>query len=630
MRSLPLMLRYLRALPFLALLLAALETYWVRREFAYRPAETWLFPQVLLLWGALGLVVCPPAYVTGELLRKGGEGPPRSATWRAAIHLGLWMLAPVAAHMILDRYTGIGGNLRALLSARPWIELSGLLLAFLAVGLVAYRFLLRLAPGRVALATAATALFVGGLSSLVSGRGAEPTTARADRDRPNLLLLVWDTCRSDRLGSYGYGRGTTPALDRLAQDAHVFETARSVAIFTFTSHLTLLTGVHPSVHGGRLHWLRYQPHRAESVAELLRREGYRTAGFVGTDVLAGHTGIRHGFEVYDDRTDPALCETHAWEMIHDVQSVLAARIPALRNNGRPHWFQDFQRPAEEVLARAQEWIEEDDPRPWFCFVNLYDVHWPYLPDESSHEALVRPYDGPLDGFLFRSDAWQKGYKPNLEDRAHVSDLYDAELLELDRTVEEFLGSVDLDATAVLLTSDHGEAFGDEGRWKHEDILENQVRVPMILRPPGGLAQASVHRTPVSGVDVAPTLLGLAGLPVPEHVQGRDLSTLEPDPERPILVENRDNEDPRELAFALYRGPWKLVRREVGDVVSHELFDLRRDPLGVVDRGPQNLDLLEELRLEIEAIRALSGDDGLKVDAMQGERLDVLRALGYAQ
>src|SRR6185436_3905918 len=140
------------------------------------------------------------------------------------------------------------------------------------------------------------------------------------------------------------------------------------------------------------------PERASSVAALLRANGYRTGGFVGTDVLAGRTGIRAGFEVYDDQVDPAACDTFAWRFVHALQSLAARFAPGLRFNGRPHWIQDFQRPGGEVLARASAWIRRDDPRPWFCFVNLYDVHWPYLP-EGDGTRFVRSYEGPVDGYL---------------------------------------------------------------------------------------------------------------------------------------------------------------------------------------------------------------------------------------
>jgi arylsulfatase A-like enzyme len=226
----------------------------------------------------------------------------------------------------------------------------------------------------------------------------------------------------------------------------VFEDSLSASTFTFTSHLSMLTGVHPVTHGAHLLDMRFDPARARSIAEDLAAAGYRTGGFVGTDVLSGRTGIARGFEVWDDQVDPPVCDTLAWGFVHDLQALAAKSVAALRFDGRPHWIQDFQRPADEVLGRALAWIRRADPRPWFCFVNLYDVHWPYLP-EGEGGRLVRPYDGPVDGFLFRSDRWRSGYRMRAEDEAHVRDLYDGEVFDLDARVPGSCASSDSSAAA---------------------------------------------------------------------------------------------------------------------------------------------------------------------------------------
>ena len=377
--------------------------------------------------------------------------------------------------------------------------------------------------------------FVLGLSAAVglqrpaSTREPAPTHAATDGsiERPNLLLLVWDTTRAKSLSTYGYDRATTPVPRDLAERATVFEEARSVSSFTYTSHLSMLTGVYPSHHGGRLTRMTYDPDRTPSVARLLADAGYRTGAFVGTGVLRANTGMVEGFEVFDDRVDPAVCDTQAWKLVHDVQAVLAKVHPAFRGNGNPHWFETFQRPASQVLTNTREWIEADDPRPWFCMVNLYDVHWPYLPRGEGREKFVRPYDGPVDGYLFRSDDYhlpagtRKGALLSEVDDRHLTDLYDAEMYDLDREVAEFLQAVETSdpgrETALILTSDHGEAFGEDDAYGHHGVLEAQVRIPMLLVHPGGEPGRAAGR--VSGVDVATTLLSIAGVEAPVHMTG---------------------------------------------------------------------------------------------------------------
>ncbi|MEW6072617.1 MAG: sulfatase-like hydrolase/transferase, partial [Planctomycetota bacterium] len=449
--------------------------------------------------------------------------------------------------------------------------------------------------------------------------------------RPNLLLVVWDTTRADHLEPYGYDRGTTPHLARFAAEAVVFESVRSASCFTFSSHLSLLTGVHPSTHGGRLLSMRYDPRRAPAIADTLRRAGWRTGGFVGTDVLAGRTGLRHGFEVWDDRVDPPVCDTRAWKLVHDLQSVLARAIPALRNNGNPHWFQDFQRPASEVFAAARAWIGADDPRPWFCLVNVYDPHWPYVPVGPGRELLVRDYDGPLDGYLFRSDRWREGTAIGAADASHVADLYDAELHDLDLEMDAFLRDLCLEEgrTAVIVTSDHGEAFGEAGRWAHEDILEPQVRVPLLVRPAAPRPAGARVAAPASGVDVAPTLLALAGVPAPAEMEGLDLLAAAPAIDRALLVEDRDRLDATDVRVALYRGPWKLVRAGLPGAATFALYDLAADPLGAEDVSARHPEILATLSAELAARRARADAAEARAPAERGGADDGLRALGYA-
>ena len=620
------MRRALPALPVVALTLAGLDSMLVRRELSHRPVEAALFLQAAVLWvGYATLALIPTYFTLRQFARRRAAGVAEQPL-TAALVLFFWCALPVATHSALDAFTSTGQNVSGLLRPGPWLALLGTGLGLFGLAVLLARLLARAPVGAVAAGSTGLAL-VAGLFLPANGGASAADGEVAGADQPNLLLLVWDTCRADHTAPYGSERETTPNLARFADESLVFEEARSVSVFTFTSHLSMLTGVLPSVHGARLLRTQFDPRRAKTMAELLREEGYRTGAFVGTDVLAGRTGMRHGFEVYGDRVDPAVCDTKAWQLLHDVQSVLALALPMFRNNGRPHWFQDFQRPADDVLDEALDWIASDDPRPWFCMVNLYDVHWPYLPADDARDVLVRDYNGALDGYLFRADGYDKSYEPTPEDARHVADLYDAEILQLDRTVDAFLGELDLDRTAVLLTSDHGESFGEAGKWKHEHIFEPQLRVPFLLRVPGGTRSGRVPGG-VSGIDVAPTLLGLAGVAVPDGVSGLDLLATPPDAERLVQVEDRDHLDPTDVRLALYRGPWKLIRRGLGEAAVFSLHDLRSDLVGEIDVSAEH----PGVRAELEALLVdLRGDlDEIEAaDALDlGAQRDALEALGY--
>lgn len=600
-------MKILKGLLLAVLICAALDTAFTRAAHDHR-ADDWVLPlQALAGWTMLAVLVAWPARLSAGWMRAG---------FTSAI---VWLAGPVLLHH------AIAPGLRS----RGGIDTSQDIAIPIAVllGLLVFGWLMRRAEhglvkrhavwtGRV---TALIALFL--LAPHDGSSLDEPSTrAVAQPNRPNLLLLVWDTTRADHLRSFGYDRSTTPRLDEVARKSTVFDRAWSASVFTLSSHASMLTGLPPSLHGTTL---RHQAFEAHSLAEMLHDAGYRTGAFVGTAVLRAGAGLARGFDVYDDLVDPPLCDTHLWSMVHDVQAALAAKVRSLRGNGNPHWFQDFQRPARAVLDRALEFIGADDGRSWFVMVNLFDVHWPYLPGPEASTNFVRPYDGPLDGYLFRSDDYPRGYRPDSTDMAYLSDLYDAELWELDREVDRFLDELNLPRgdTFVLMTSDHGEGLGEGGSFSHEELHAPQTRVPMLLYAPG-LALEGLHTdTPTSGVDVAPTLLELAGVAPPEGLvlAGRSLLAPEPDEPRVIFLQDHDNVDPDADHDAVLRGRFKLLRRRGIDTLHLHLGD----PLDEIDVSDHHPQVAAELGALLDALLATQVRAGGGID-----NLDALRALGY--
>lgn len=634
----------LLALPICALVLATVDTLATRAEQWHRPLDFALPVQSFVLWLLFGVVALIPASLCAPLVRRFRAREAEPAWTREALGLFAWMVAPIALHAVLDRHTGIYADLSAFAGPRPWLEA----FAVAALILVALFFVAKLLAnfcGRTVGIVCALVSFVAlGIFPLNTNRfGASPPAAQG---APNLLLLIWDTTRAPNLSEYGYDRQTTPHLAEFAEQAVLFEEARSVAVYTLTSHVTMLTGVYPSHHGARLTRMRFSPRETPSIARTLQERGYRTGAFVGTGVLQAKSGIVDGFEVYDDLVDPAVCDTQAWSLVHDVQSILQKLMPQTFNrNGDPHGIQDFQRPADGVLANAAKWIESDDSRPWFCMVNLYDVHWPYLPSEEARERWVEQYSGDLTGHLFRADnygarqndAWDgvHGSLLDASDKRHLEELYDAELWELDAKVAAFLQRAGLDDgnVGVVMTADHGEAFGEGGRYEHADVLEPQVRVPFLVRPPSGSPHAALVGTRISGkasgVDVAPTLLGLAGI-TEEGFSGQDLLGSPPAPERTALVEDRDQPNPRSVRIAYYKDHWKLVRTGLGEEAQVTLFDLRTDETGILDVSEAHLELCRELETELDGLRATwNADDEADAEDTSSEFSDAASALGYA-
>jgi arylsulfatase A-like enzyme len=620
--------RILARVALAALLAAAVDAFATRLGLPHRPATPRLFLELAAAWCLPAALAALGRRALGAMARAARPAP-ESDPWPTADRILALCIAPVVLHTVLDRHTSIGGDLSGLRSFAPWLNALAALLAAAALVLLAGAWLRR-RQARTRGLLVVGLLACGALLPRTGIRPPERTTA-ADTSSPNLLLLVWDTARHGSFSFLGAERPTTPELEVFAQQALVFENARSVTHFTFTSHLSMLTGRYPTEHGARLLDTRHVPERGiETIAAELRRQGYRTGGFVGTGVLRASTGIADGFDVYSDQVDPALTESHLWALVHDLQSVLIRRGGPGWNDGRPHWIQDFQRPSAEVLAEAAAWIEEGGDQPWFCFVNLFDVHWPYTPSEPARARFAGDYSGVVDGFSNRASDFPDDYQLTPADDAHLAALYEAEFSDLDRRVGAFLETLALETsnTAVLITADHGEAFGEGGRYEHEDIIEPQVRVPMVLRLPGATPRHGRFDAPVSGIDVAVTLRSLAGLPPrPDQVLGLDLSSPDLPGDRVVFVEDRDHHDPERAQFAAYRGRFKLVWLDALRDERFELYDLESDPNGLVDVSAQHPEVFEDLRtlllttrswLPLDAIE--TGDGTIDTDA--------LRALGY--
>ncbi len=613
-----------------ALTLAAFDTLATRWEYEHRPLDVALFVQASVLWFVYALLACVPAWLFDRWVATWTTDKRFAHPTRAAARLAAWTALPVLAHFRLNQFTSIGGDLSALKSAAPWLQVLGVTVGMVAVCALVGRRLQRFTPRRAAIFVGALAVSLGAFTSFheddrPAQRGA-PT-----EPRPNVVFLVWDTTRAQNLGLYGYERDTTPQLAALAERALVFTNAHSVSTYTLTSHLSMLTGMYPSHHGARMTRMRFNPLETPTVAKAFREAGYRTGAFVGTDVLAAKSGVRFAFESYGDRVDPWVTYTHGWALLHDVQAVLASKVPALRANGLPHWFQDFQRPASDVLAEARAWIDDTDPRPWFCFVNLYDVHWPYLPEPSARNKWVAPYDGIVDGYSKRGDEVHAAqHEFDARDQRHLEQLYDAELSQLDREVDAFLGALDLARTSVVVTSDHGEAFGEGGEYEHAYVLECQTHVPLIVRPAGGVEGRRLD-VPVNGVDIAPTLLALAKLKPEAAFDGRDLLGVLP-AQHELLIEDRDHDKALEVNLVLLSGRHKLVysRNKSNEYQWRlRLFDREQDPNDEHDLAAAQPELAAQFKARMDALRAQWKAD----DERDGKDLDhgknqALEALGY--
>jgi len=459
-----------------------------------------------------------------------------------------------------------------------------------------------------------------GLASLVGACliGAVACDAVAPpRARPDIVLITLESLRPDHVGSYSGSRPTTPALDRLASEAVVYENAHAVTSWTLASHASLFTGLYPSAHGATRPRSRLSS-SATTLAEILAANGYQTAGVISGPYLARQHALDQGFRIYDDST------------------------ATVGTQGRAHL--DVTNPRMEATLKQFLESGRDPSRPLFLFAYFWDPHYDYIPPAPYDEMFVGPGDRwvNVNGYE-SSDRIDAGLSP--AELSYVLAQYDGEI----RWTDDHLGRLfDLlerlglwrDAV-VIVTSDHGEEFFDHGGKGHKRTLyEERVHVPLYIKFPGNARTGRDARL-VSLVDLFPTILELAGVTSPPRHQGRSLLASDPDPDRAILMEllstfyNRSGEDGEwervdDEWVAIVRGNDKLVFRP--GTGRTELYDLAEDPDEQADVSDDDPERTRALLGRLEALRRESltfggGDDASPAD-LDAEQLDRLRALGY--
>ncbi len=407
--------------------------------------------------------------------------------------------------------------------------------------------------------------------------------------RPNVILISLDTLGAKHLSGYGYPYPTSPHMDAFARRATVFEHAVAHYPTTGASHMSLFTSRVVATHGVR-GYLDVLPASIDTVPQAFRRAGYVTAAFTEDGLVSRRLGFARGFHHFHE--DPSPVEANQ------------------------------RGAARATFGAAARWIGRQSDGPFFLFVHTYEVHGPYRPSPG-HAAAVRPPDLPAP----------------VPDPAR---LYDAEIHGVDEIVARFLRVLRLagvaDDTIVVITADHGEAFGEHGHRGHGRCLHEEVmHVPLLVAGPGVTAGQRVP-TRVGLVDVAPTLLDLAGVSPMASAEGRSLApalrgqALAP---RPVVAEVRGPLGPNgRKPWPDQRTVWVGDAKMIHDETTGEFWfsDVARDPdenraalpslptFGVMKRS---LDAYERLRPPVGG--AAPGEALATPDVVER-----MRALGYVE
>ncbi len=393
----------------------------------------------------------------------------------------------------------------------------------------------------------------------------------AHRENPRrVILLGIDTVAAGHVGWMGYDRGTTQILDRIASRSIIFEDAHSSSPWTLPSFATVLSGRPPGVTGADRRNRGLSDHE-DMVAENFRRNDFCTAGFVNIPHLQ-EAGFFQGID-------------HQWE-VHDF-------------------------PAGRALLKARNWIEYHNDQEFFIFIHLFDPHIPYEPTFKWIERLGDPeYEGQhttkwdLPGGLVTQNHYDPAVWASFDEaeQRRCMDLYDAEIGTMDDALGGFFGWYEeqglMDDTLLIVFSDHGEEFGEHGRWEHgHSQYEEQLHVPFFMKLPGQISSRRVDGL-VGTIDIYPTLMELFGFTPEIQSFGRSLA--------PVLEGGTPDADYYVISESTLWGPEikAIMTNEHKYILNmmtgaEELYDLVNDPDETENIATENTETTDELRAVLE-------------------------------
>ena len=381
--------------------------------------------------------------------------------------------------------------------------------------------------------------------------------------RPNIVLVVIESFRRDHAGCYGYSRETTPALDALAKEGVRFEQAIAASSWTMPSVASLFTSTQPSVHGVTTS-KAVLPDRLATLAGEFHDGGYETAGIVSNPMLHRDFGFGRGFDSYDDYTILLNVDVNLFDnKKRDSQAEKAVT-------------------GDAMTRLAVSWMKgkREKEKPFFLFLFYFDPHYDYIPPPPYDGMFQNPkYRGSCDG---RGILSLRGKPLTDDDKKNVMALYDGEIRYTDEQVGRLLDELKAeglcDNTMVVITGDHGEEFWEHGETGHgHSLYDELIRVPLVIMAPQLVKKPMVIQDQVSLMDVMPTLLAAARLPIPDQCQGKSLLPL-------LDGDNRNFKDRPLFLETEAEARLKAVRTPTRKIVEHpdaklmEFYSLADDPL----------------------------------------------------
>jgi arylsulfatase A-like enzyme len=421
---------------------------------------------------------------------------------------------------------------------------------------------------------------------------------QAKDSAPNVLVIVVDTLRADHLSLQGYERVTDPNLVRIASEGVMFENAYATSSWTLTAHASLFTGRWPYEH--RADGGRHLDDTYPTIAEALAARGYRTGAFNGNfETVTKRWGFARGFDHFEDyyQTIPQLAVSSFYGRF--LEYYVLHKVLNMEFSIDRRW-------APSINQSALDWMDQDTERPFFTFINYYDVHAPYI---SPERARFSKFENP--GGLVNTD-WTTAdiYNPKTPEQVQGEiDAYYCGIYYTDLQIQNLLDELEkrgvLENTIVVITSDHGELFGEHGLWEHHNSLYKPViHVPLIIWYPESVPQGVRIPTAVSNVSLPVTLMSILGYTDQTEFPGPSLTELWTNPDSAArwpdpIAEMAESTwvNPNHLSIkgdmtSVISTDWQYIEHEFNGV---ELYNLNDDPQQLTNLAEENPTVLNKLK-----------------------------------
>lgn len=493
--------------------------------------------------------------------------------------------------------------------------------------------------------TAALVLLLCSLPKDVSVSYAEPEGFNAPADKPCILFIVMDTVRVDHLSCFGYPKKTTPHLDQFAQNALLYKNAFATAPWTLPSIASILTGTYPGHHGAhrvttsKSYYPANKLNDAQpTLPEILQETGYTTAGMVSCEWLTTSFGLNRGFDHFNDRI-PSYFFTLSSFGILQFSNYFFPLKDYLFFNG----FYG-QRIAHQINKAALPWLHtHGENRPFFLFLHYFDPHHPYVPEHfgtapgyipdtirNRHQVNTANYVDVESEIIY---SVLRGETPLLPDeRNFLLNNYDRDIGRLDQKLGELFAALKemnlYDKTLIIITADHGEAFGEHNLMLHgRSLFNNNLHVPLLIKYPVDDKRKGVIDYPVSLAGIVPTVLSYLSIEIPDSIQGSPFSL-----KNKQLLIAQNFHDPHSKGFphdliSLQQDHYKYIKAYGGEDQFYNLKDDPGETRNLITSSSQTKNnLRDSLDFHSSQLKLIEQKDAPA--AVGTKTLQNLKALGY--